>query len=255
MKYLFITFIILLSLPSFSQKNSAEVLTRYENWNKGMNDRTFFYAQYGRHEAKFDAFVRSTFMFRNGDSGLLLDADYYPKFKKGYGYFNLGYSSSEMFFPQFRGAGEIYKPFAKKFEGSLGFRYINVDFPEHYNIWSVTGTLGYYFGDYFAYVRPTVSFIDDGIGWNGMGSIRRYFDKNYIELMAGKGVDTGISRNVNAIENNFGLQSYIIRMKGLYNINELTSVSFGYDFSGIFLPSKDEYVQINSIDLTIRRKF
>lgn len=255
MKKIFVTLLMLISLSAFSQKNSVEFLSRYEYWNKGMSDRTFFYGQYGRHDLKYDAFLRSTIMLRDGNAGVLFDADYYPKFKKGYGYFNFGYSNSEKFFPKFRTAGEIYRPFAKKFEGSLGFRYINVAYPEQYNIWSLTGTLGYYFGDYFAYVRPTVSFIDDGIGWNGMGVIRRYFDKNYVEFMAGKGVDTGISRNVNAIENNFGLQSYILRVKGLYNINELTSASFGYDFSGIFLPSKNEYVQINSVDLTIRRKF
>jgi YaiO family outer membrane protein len=255
MKHILTLIAILISVSAFSQKNSIEALSRYEHWNKGMSDRTFFYGQYGRHEEKFDAFVRSTIMLRDGESGLIFDADYYPKFKKGYGYFNLGYSNAELFFPRLRGAAEVYKPITKKIEASLGTRYINVNFPEQYNIWSLTGTLGYYFGDYFAYVRPTVSFIDDGIGWNGMGVIRRYFDKNYVELMAAKGVDTGISRNVNAIENNFGLQSYIVRVKGYYNLNELTILSLGYDFSGIFIPAKDEYTQINSIDITIRRKF
>ncbi len=181
MKKINIILLMLISFSAFSQKNSAEFLSRYEHWNKDMSDRTFFYGQYGRHEEKYDAFLRSTIMLRDGEAGVLFDADYYPKFKKGYGYFNLGYSNSEKFFPQFRGAGEIYKPFAKKFEGSLGFRYINIDFPDQYNIWSLTGTFGYYFGDYFAYARPTVSFIDDGIGWNSMGVIRRYFDKNYID--------------------------------------------------------------------------
>jgi YaiO family outer membrane protein len=251
-----ISVLILISTSySFSQKNSIEVFNRNEIWGSNMPNRTFLYTQYGRHEKKFDLFIRPTIMFTNGSKATILDTDFYPKFTKGYGYFNLAYSNSTQFFPRIRAGGEIYKPIGKTFEGSLGARYINIVYPENYNIYSLTGTLGKYFGDYFTYIRPTMSIIDDGVVWNGMWALRRYFNKDYIELMMGRGVDTGIERNVSAIENNFGLQTYMVRLKGNLNITELTTISLGYDYSGIYIPARDGYININSIDLSLKRKF
>jgi YaiO family outer membrane protein len=244
-----------MTFESFSQKNSLEVFNRVELWGNDLPNRTFTYLQYGRHTEKGDVYIRPTILNTRNKTAFLLDTDYYPKFKKGYGYFNFAYSNSNKFFPRMRLGGEIYKPIYKKFEASLGVRYINIIYPNTYNIPSITGTIGYYFGDFYTYIRPTVSILYDGAAWNGLWVTRRYFDKNYIELMVSRGVDTGIERNVSALENNFGLQTYMVRMKGLRNINELTVISIGYDFSGIFIPSKDEYVQINSVDLQIRRKF
>jgi YaiO family outer membrane protein len=250
--------ILLIPVVGHSQNNSIEFTSRYENWEDEYSNRIFNSLQYGRKFGEHDLFLRGTTLSRDGQTDFIADMDFYPRYKGGYMYFNFGYSPDAILLPRMRGAGEIYKSLGSKFEASAGFRYVKTIRPVDYNIWSATGTLGVYVGDYFFYGRPTFSFLDVGLGGNFMAVGRRYLaNKSYVELSAMYGDDAGANRNFSSIENSFGLQTYLFRAKGHLVAPKNWEFDLGVDYSGIYIakPIDGEYANIVGVDLTIKKKF
>lgn len=236
------------------KRNSIEGAGRYEYWANGFPDRYFLYLQYGRKIREHQLFFRLNSVWRAGEQGLQYDVDFYPKFSpKSYGYFNVGYSNSPLL-PRLKTAAEVFRSLNKGWEVSLGIRVVHI--PD-YNIFSVTGIVGRYFGNWYVYGRPTINFLKNDINMNFLAEARLYSGdgRSYIGMMALYGTDVGVTRDFNAIENSFGLETYLIRFKALVNVTENTDVSGGVDFSGYNIPSAGGYVPVVGIDVTIRRRF
>jgi YaiO family outer membrane protein len=240
----------------FSQenRNSVELAARHEVFYQGLPDRSFFSLQYGRLIKEHELFFRINSMWRPDNYGLQFETDFYPKFPpRMYGYFNLGYSASALF-PRLRTAAEAFRSFNGGWEFSLGLRTLHMS---NYNILSLTGTAGKYIGNWYGYLRPTVSFLTDGTALGMLLEIRRYFGTgaSYLGVMFFRGRDAGITRDFNAIENSFGLETYMLRVKAKIALNHLTDLTVGADYSGIFIPSRGRFIGLAGIDAIIRRRF
>jgi YaiO family outer membrane protein len=231
--------------------NSVEAGFRYEGYAKDYNNRTFFYAQYGRRIKQVDLFGRVLRYSLGSRVGYQYETDAYWTFKKrGYAYFAGTYSNSELL-PNYRLRAEVFQN-VKSFEYSVGAGLMK---PFNFDVIPLfTGTLGYYFGDYYVYGRPTFSYVD---GWTRSFMVhgRKYFTKtDFVGFTALKGADTGTSRDLNSVANQFGNDTYLIRFnaqmkKGRYKFGG------GLDYGGIYIPERSEYAQFVGFDVFINREF
>lgn len=233
-------------------KNSIEVGNRFELYASPYKDRVYTYIQYGRKINCLNAFGRLLRYSLGENVAYMGEVDLYLKFKKnGYGYFNAGYSGAQLL-PTYRGRLEIYRS-AGQVEYSLGGGVVK---PFNYNIIPIiTGTIGYYFGNYFAYARPTVSFVEDGVAKSIFLSGRRYFTKDdFIEMSFLKGEDTGAGRTFNAVENSFGLDTYLARLSGRM-LRGKYKFGAGLDYGGLYIPTRSEYANFFGFDFYVNRAF
>jgi len=239
-------------------KNSIELGQRYENFIDRDTYRLFTSLQYGHKiKKKHDIFGRLVYQNRNGDDAIQGIVDFYPTYDKGYMFFSFRYSNNIMF-PNIIGMGEVYRNLGKRHEASFGLRYIRPI--DDYNIYVVTGTYGIYYGNWYTYVRPMMNIVEDGLTWSGMIVTRRYFGdgKPYIEAGFLYGEDSGTERPVSAIENSFGLDTYMVRLKGTLPLKKNFNIAFGADYSAIFIPKANNgttEVNILGFDLTLKKIF
>jgi len=239
-------------------RHSIEFNQRYENFTKNNTYRLYSSVQYGYKVAnKHDVFGRLVYQNRNGEKAIQTNVDFYPTYKRGYMFFSLRHSNS-ILFPQTIAMGEIYSKVFEKHEASIGIRYLRPF--EKYNIYVITGTYGIYHGNWFTYTRPMMNILEDGISWSGMIVTRRYFGsgKTYIEATFLKGEDTGTSRAIGAIENSFGGDTYLFRLKSTISLPKNYSVSIGTDYAGISLPKANggtNEITIWGIDVILTKKF
>ncbi len=238
--------------PEITYQNTLEVGFRNESYNKNYNDRTFLYVQYGRKIKQVDAFAKVLRYSLGPQVGYLFETEAYWKFKRmGYSYFDASYSNSEIL-PNYRLRAEVYQNF-KRFEYSIGAGVVK---PYNFRVIPlITGTFGYYFSDYFVYARPTFSYVDNGFTKSIYIQGRRYFTKtDYAGLSVLKGADTGTSRNINAVANAFGSDTYQVRINGQMKKGRY-KMGAGFDVGGIYIPSQEEYAQYVGFDLFINREF
>ncbi len=126
--------------------------------------------------------------------GIQAEVDAYPKFNKTLsGYFNYGFSSSQIF-PRHRIGGEVLKELPKAMEASLGFRHLSFDTDE---ATILTGTFGIYRGKYYTVLRPYL--IPDskkGLGISGNLLVRRYLKdgNNFLGMNLVYGFDTELNQ-------------------------------------------------------------
>lgn len=231
--------------------NSIELNVRYESYPQGL-DRTYVFVQYGRKIKSADIFGKVLRYTIGKEVSYLFETESYLKFKKqGYGYFDAAYSSS-VFLPNYRLRAEIFQNW-RKFEYSIGLGLVKPHIFK--NIPFITGTIGYYFADYFIYVRPTFSYVDEGVTKSIFIQARRYFNKtDFIALSGLRGADTGASRNINAIANTFGLDTYLVRMNGQFK-KGLYKFGAGFDYGGFFIPSREGYLNFTGFDVFVNREF
>lgn len=232
-------------------RNSFEVSARLEDYYNQFNNRTFIYLQYGRHSKRSDFFLKSLRYTLGDFTGYQFESELYWRFKKqGYTYVDATWSDS-FILPNYRFRVEVFQN-VKQIEYSLGAGVVK---PHSFReIPLVTGTLGYYFGNYFVYVRPTFSYVD-GITKSLFVQGRRYFSKhNFIALGLLRGADTGTSRNLNAVANQFGADTYMARLNGQVKIKRY-KISAGIDHGGIYIPERNEYARFFGFDVTLNREF
>jgi YaiO family outer membrane protein len=232
--------------------NSLEAGFRYEAYEPTYSDRTYFYLQYGRKIKRVDLFGRIIRYAFAQNVGYQFETEAYWKFKRnGYSYFDAAYSNATIF-PNYRLRAELFRNY-KQLEYSLG---VGLMKPHNFKeIPLITGTLGYYFSNYFVFVRPTFSYVDNGFSNSIYLNARRYFSKtDYAGIAFLKGSDTGTSRNINAIANSFGLDTYLVRVNGQV-VRGRYKFGAGLDYGGIFIPERDEYAEFIGIDIFINRAF
>lgn len=231
--------------------NSLETNFRFEHYPEGA-ERTYTHFQYGRKVGPADVFARVLRYTVDQNVGYLFEADAYVKHNKnGYSYFDAAWSASEML-PRYRLRAEMFQNW-KSLEYSLG---IGVVKPHEFSaIPLLTGTLGYYFSDYFVYARPTFSYVDDGFSKSLFVQGRRYFNKtDFLALSVLRGADTGTARNINAIANTFGLDTYLVRINGQVKTGRY-KLGAGLDYGGIFVPTRDDYMSFVGFDVFVNREF
>ncbi len=253
---LILLMVIITSVKMYAQekRNSIEVAGRYEYWTDVYPDRYFLYVQYGRKIKEHQIFFRINSIWRNRDHGFQYEIDFYPKFSpRSYGYFNMAYSNSPLM-PNFRTAAEVFRVLNNDWEVSLGIRTVHL--PD-YTIFSLTGIVGKYIGNWYIYGRPTINFLKDDISMNFLVEARKYTGEGsgYIGMLVLYGTDFGTVRDFNAIENSFGLETYLVRFKSLINLTVNTDLTIGVDFSGINIPERNKYVPVIGADVIIRRRF
>jgi YaiO family outer membrane protein len=137
---------------------------------------------------------RINFNRRFNINGVQAEVDAYPKISKSLsGYFNYGFSTSEIF-PKHRVGVELAKELPNAMEASLGFRHLSF-VADQATI--LTGSFGLYRGNYYASIRPFV--VPDavkGIGVSGSLLVRRYLKdgNNYLGMNLGYGFDTEMNQ-------------------------------------------------------------
>jgi YaiO family outer membrane protein len=232
------------------EPNSAEVSLRYEHYPKS-TERTYLHFQYGRKIGQADVFAKVLRYTIDKNEAFLFETEAYVKFKKGYSYFDAAWSDSYLL-PNYRLRGEIFENW-RRFEYSAGLGVVK---PHTFMaIPFLTGTIGYYFSDYFIYVRPTFSYVDDGFSKSLFIQTRRYFNKtDFIAISALRGADTGTNRNINAIANTFGLDTYLARINGQVKMGSY-KFGAGLDYGGIFIPGREEYLHFTGVDVFLNRSF
>ena len=162
-------------------------------YNVDFFSRTFDPAQYAsaqltRVGAWGSAVLKLNYAQRFTFNGFQPELDLYPKIANGvYAYLNYGYSESELF-PTHRVGAEIFSRLGKKAEISAGIRHLSFDADSKATI--ITGTIGYYAGNYWISLRPFVT-PDDKAGTTVSGTLqaRRYFQDrdNYVGINLGGG--------------------------------------------------------------------
>lgn len=236
---------------SKTYRNSLETSVRYEHYPQGA-ERSYLNFQYGRTIGQADIFAKVLRYTLGKNVAHLFEADAYIKHKvNGYSYFDAAWSGSELL-PNYRLRAEVYQNW-KRFEYSMGLGVVK---PHVFNAIPVlTGTLGYYFSDYFIYGRPTFSYVDDGFSKSFFIQARRYLTKtDFIALSVLRGADTGTNRNINAIANTFGLDTYMARVNGQVKSGRY-KIGAGFDYGGIFIPTREEYMSFVGFDVFINREF
>lgn len=164
---------------------------RVDYFTKSYRPWYFGFLQYGR-QTKIGAIIgRINYGDRNQDftsPGVQGEIDIYPRISRNsYGYINIGYSPSEIF-PSFRIGMEYYTMLGStKFEGSLGFRYLDFLFNQ---VVMYTGSIGYYWGSEYASFRPFV--IVDANGWGTTYNFlyRKFYSGkgDFLQFIAGFGM-------------------------------------------------------------------
>lgn len=231
--------------------NSLEVSFRHEHYPEGA-ERTFLHLQYGRKFGSADVFAKVLRYSLGQTVSYLYETEAYIKFKrKGYSYFDAAYSAAD-FLPNYRLRAEIFQNW-KQFEYSLGLGLVK---PHTFGgIPLITGTVGYYFSDYFVYARPTFSYIDNAFSKSLFVQGRRYFNKtDFLAVSVLRGADTGTSRNINAIANTFGLDTYLVRINGQVQRGKY-KVGLGFDHGGFFIPAREGYMRFAGFDVFVNRSF
>jgi YaiO family outer membrane protein len=233
-------------------KNSLEAGMRYERYFRNYNHRTFLYAQYGRHSTRVDWFIKAL-RYTLGDlEGYQFESETYWKFTKpGYVYIDLAYSDA-VILPTYRFRTELFLA-SGRVEYSFGLGVVKpVQFK---NIPVITGTIGYYAGDYYLYARPTFTYVDNGFTKSLFIQSRRYFTRtDYVALSVLRGADTGTSRDLTSIANSFGNDTYLIRLNGQLKHGRY-KWGAGVDYGGIYIPQRSEYAPFLGVDLLISRAF
>jgi YaiO family outer membrane protein len=232
--------------------NTLEVGFRFENFEKNYNDRTFFYVQYGRRIKQVDVFGKVLRYTLGSLEGYQFETEAYWKFRRqGYFYFDAAYSDS-FILPNYRLRAEVFQS-SGRFEYSLGAGVVK---PFNFkNIPVLTGTIGYYFGDYFVYARPTFSYVDDGFTKSIFVQGRKYFTKtDFIAFSVLRGADTGTSRDINSVANTFGNDTYLVRFNAQFKAGRY-KFGGGADYGGLYIPERTEYAKFVGFDVFINREF
>lgn len=119
--------------------------------------------------------------------GYQMEADWYPRITEGwYGYVSYGYSGSSLF-PKHRFGLEVYAKLPKSFEASLGFRHLAFEGGGSLTIY--TGSLGYYFKNFWISFKPYITPNDAGASLSFTATLRWYLldAENYLSCRFGAG--------------------------------------------------------------------
>lgn len=123
---------------------------------------------------------------RYGEQDSQFGIELYPHlWQKAYGYIDLNFSSKAIHYPSTSYLFEVYQSFLQAAEISLGYRRMNF---ENKSVSVYLGSVGYYVGNYYPYLRWYYTPEDEGNNFSWLVNVRRYFTKDsYLALGYGQG--------------------------------------------------------------------
>ncbi len=179
---------------SEKRKQAITIYTEGEVFDQVLDPMYYGAVEY-RKETRWGVLLpRINYNRRFNINGIQAEVDAYPKFSKLLsGYFNYGFSNSEIF-PRHRLGAEVVKELPNAMEASLGFRHLAFT-KDAATI--LTGSFGLYRGNYYASLRPfVVPDTEKGVGVSGNLLLRRYLKdgNNWLGLHLGYGFDTEMNQ-------------------------------------------------------------
>ena len=163
----------------------------------GVNGRSashLLYLQYQRSTVYGPFIGRVNYGRRYGYNGVQVELEGYPRIADGiYAYVNYGYSDSSVMksalvFPKHRAGLEAFFKLPEHFECSLGARYFN--FGTGNDVTLYTGTVGYYYRDYWFSIRPFITPSNVSFSRSLNLTVRYYYNgtaDEYLSLKLGEG--------------------------------------------------------------------
>lgn len=176
-------------------KNSFTVNYSVDKFQRVFDPAQYAYLQYGRRTPYGSFFVRYNWANRFQTNGHQYEVDLYPNIARGiYAYINYG-NSNTLLFSQNRFGGELYFKLPYSMEGSVGLRYLY--FGGGSQVTMYTGTLGKYFGNYWASARVFLTPGKAGLSNSYIFQLRRYLEdaQNYVALVGGFGFSPDITNS------------------------------------------------------------
>jgi len=176
------------SHPQFRNRFEVRYQHRIESLDDQRDDYTdqsfvFLFATPGE---------KGTFLIKANQTRRLKERDnqfgieFYPHLWKGsYGFFDFNLSSKALLYPKTSYVAEVYQTFWSSAELSLGYRRMNF---EQNPVSIYLGSLGYYFGHFYTYLRLYYSDEQSGNSFSWSLNGRRYFTQdNYVFATVGQG--------------------------------------------------------------------
>jgi len=126
---------------------------------------------------------------RAGQKDRRYGLEFYPHlWKRAYGYIDFSYSPRGVYYPETAYLFEAYQAVLSSAEISLGFRKMNFSSER---VPQYLGSLGYYFGNFYAYWRWYYSNGKTGDRFAWLANLRRYFSADcFVFVGYGRGVRT-----------------------------------------------------------------
>ncbi len=187
-------------------KNMVSAGYEYIYFDKRFPDPwQFAYADYSRNTKIGYVSGRLWYSNRYNKNGLQGEIDAYPVLSdKIYTYIGVGASPSSIF-PKFRAGASIYFMLPKKFDGEMGFRYLNFNPVESYI--AVLG-LGKYIKNWYINIQSYISLISQQPSQSHTLNVRYYFSDRF--NLIGMQIGTGVSPDdrIRNIDQTANLKSY-----------------------------------------------
>jgi YaiO family outer membrane protein len=205
-------------------------------------------------------FARLNYTSRFNLHGTQVEAELYPRLGAGmYAYLNYGFSQSTLF-PKHRLGAEIYTKLPASLEGSIGLRHFFFDASSKVTMY--TGTLGYYFGNYWVSFRPFFIPKTTGISNSASLTMRRYIGDadSYVSLRAGAGfsADTRLMQSSTGFmgQEVFYLKSQTIGVGWQQSIGAASLCVTTFDITNQELSFRPgSYVTMYSFSIALRTRF
>jgi YaiO family outer membrane protein len=183
-------------------KHSVSLSTDFDNFSKIYSNAFSSSLGFSTTHTWGSSTLRLNYADRFSEKGVQPEIELYPRIADGvYAYLNYGYSESVLY-PDHRVGAEIFTKLPKSFEASAGIRYL--DFTST-SVVLYTGSIGYYFKNYWISVRPYLSGDDAGVSFSSTATLRLYFadSDNYLGWSFGY----GFSPDDRRIQSSGGLSS------------------------------------------------
>jgi YaiO family outer membrane protein len=248
-------------IVSKSMLNSIGINYAADHFSDIYDPMHYAYVQYSRRTFYGSVFGRLNYSNRFHSEGTQIEFDFYPKISEGkYCYMNYGFSNSSLF-PKHRFGAEFYSNLPASFEGSLGFRALS--FGSGNTVTIYTGTVGYYYRNYWFSIRPYITPGNAGTSTSASLTIRYYLNdvENYISFRIG----AGFTPDERTLQSNTGFsgttevfhlksQTVGIGIQQILGMTTLLIASFDYANQELSFPPYD-YVKMYSMSAGIRLKF
>ena len=174
--------------PRLQSKDEIRYGHEVETWNDGradyQNDRLSLHLDLPRNTGVLILKYNQTHRYEETDRQFGIEA--YPRlWTKAYGRFELDYGTQAVIFPRWSYLGEVYQGFLSAAEASFGLG--GLKFPDSH-VTVVLGSLGYYLGNFYPYVRMNLSNNGGSHQFSWVLNVRRYFSAdNYVYAGYGRG--------------------------------------------------------------------
>lgn len=161
------------------------------DWYSDIYDPTHIaYLQYNHATILGTMIARLNVRRRGSKDGFQGEVESYPRIVKGvYAYVSYGFAGrSSSLFPEHRGGLELFFKLPSSFESSIGVRYLN--FGPGNDVTMYTGTVGYYYRDYWFSLRPFVTPSSVSFSRSLSFTTRYYYDgsaEEYFSVKIGAG--------------------------------------------------------------------